>query len=433
VGRQGVVPPGVTVAPALPHEQPGGGPAYPPPQPWSLNDPSGAGAAGAGLGPDDGAAMVPASRVWTTWEYLGWFVSSQPVRYPFITTGGVAGAGVIFAPTTTILFTCNDINYGYQSGFRVSGGVYCDAACRNGIELSGFALMDKDKTFDVRTGAGGSPLLARPFINFATGLQDAVVITAPGFASGGILFGTSSQLWGAEASTYLNLFRACPGCYWGGGAEFFAGFRFVELKESIVVHTNSQLFPNVDDPPAFGPLPPGTLFGPRVLNTVDSFQVHNDFYGANFGMRTELRKGCWVWTFTGKIAFGVMHSVVDIFGSTTLARGNPLTVDSVRGGVLANVDCDGRERQDRFTVIPEFTLNLGYQITPQFQAFLGYNFMYINNVVRVGDVISPIANPGTIPSRPEFGLTAGVFPRVSQFEWSDFWAQGVQVGFTLRF
>jgi hypothetical protein len=428
VGRQGVMPPPITVSPAMP--APEGGPVYPPPKPWNLNDAQ----APNGVGPDDGAAMAQAPRIWTTWEYLGWVLQSQPVRYPFITTSDVASGGVIFAPTTSILFTETDIPYNLSNGFRISGGLYWDAACRSGFELSGFSLEDKRKTFRVDTDAGGSPVLARPFVNFATGLQDALVVTSPAFASGGIQFSTDSQLWGAEGSLYLNLFRSCPACYCGGGAEFFAGLRYLELTERIEIVSQSHLFPGVPDPAAFGTGVGVISGGDRVLTIFDSFRTFNEFYGANFGMRTELRAGCWVLTFTGKVAFGDMHSIVDVGGATTFSRGVPPTVGSVRGGVLATPDSDGRDRQDRFTVVPEGTLNIGYQVTPNLQFFIGYNFIYINNVVRVGDVINPVVNPGVVPASPAFGGTAGVFPgRAHQFEWSDFWAQGFNVGFTVRY
>ena len=61
--------------------------------------------------------------------------------------------------------------------------------------------------------------------------------------------------------------------------------------------------------------------------------------------------------------------------------------------------------RDRFTVVPEVGVNLGYQFTSYLRGSLGYNFLYWSSVARAGDQLTGI------PKATDFwvqGLTAGV-------------------------
>ena len=46
------------------------------------------------------------------------------------------------------------------------------------------------------------------------------------------------------------------------------------------------------------------------------------------------------------------------------------------------------------SVIPDLNINVGYMITPNVQAYVGYNYMYWSNVARLGSQSVAAANSG---------------------------------------
>jgi hypothetical protein len=85
---------------------------------------------------------------------------------------------------------------------------------------------------------------------------------------------------------------------------------------------------------------------------------------------------------------------------------------------LSSATTPARFSRDDFSVVPEFGLNLNYQISQNMRAYIGYTLIYWFNTTRPGDV-SGASNPRvTLPSQPDS---------------SDFWAQGLNAGFEFRF
>jgi len=64
----------------------------------------------------------------------------------------------------------------------------------------------------------------------------------------------------------------------------------------------------------------------------------------------------------------------------------------------------------RLSVMPEWRADIGYQITPNFRAYVGYNFIWWSNVAIVGDQ-SSMSTTGT----------------------RDIWFQGLDFGVQLKF
>jgi hypothetical protein len=86
-------------------------------------------------------------------------------------------------------------------------------------------------------------------------------------------------------------------------------------------------------------------------------------------------------------------------------------------------------------VVPEVGLNIGYQITSWASVFVGYTFLYTNNVARPGNQINPNINPTQSTSFTEDPAPQRQGPaqpscRVNS---SDCWAQGGNVGVSFRF
>src|SRR5205823_3226983 len=87
----------------------------------------------------------------------------------------------------------------------------------------------------------------------------------------------------------------------------------------------------------------------------------------------------------GKLALGVTHQEINISGGQSLT--NAAGTAQALGGLLALNSNIGDFSRDRFSVVPELGVNVGYNLTPNLRAFCGYNFLYWSSVVRPGDQI----------------------------------------------
>jgi hypothetical protein len=434
---------------------------YPPPGPYAAPvwqpAPAGAGAAGS-------AGRAP--HFWTRFEYLMWFSREEPNRYPLLTTSAPNDRGLLGRSSTLILAGGGDLNFGTLSGFRITSGFFGDVDRRYGFEASGFLLPEQSYKVDVATSPSGIPLLARPFIDSANRAgTNSLVVASPTFPAGpldgNLLSGpvaaravvdASTSLWGVEANGVVNLFRSDPGCKTLWSLDALAGYRFLELDEELFIQTTSQV--NIPDARVpiiatgpFGirtvvgfrqvPVPVSVggvnVFNPGQFQVTDRFTVFNRFNGGNFGLRTEVRHGMWSVMAAGKIAIGNMEYRADIDGRTAFidfARG---TAGGTFGGLLANAGNIGRYKDDEFVVIPEGTINVGIALTRSLTGFVGYNYLWISDVVRPGTLAGPVVNTATVPLSPNYGAAGRpAAPRVV-LERDDYWVQGVNFGFQLRY
>src|SRR5262249_22126476 len=67
------------------------------------------------------------------------------------------------------------------------------------------------------------------------------------------------------------------------------------------------------------------------------------------------------------------------------------------GGLLALQSTIGRQSRDRGAVIPEFGVQVGYQLTRHLRAYAGYTLIYWGEVARAGDQIDLTVNPNLLP------------------------------------
>ncbi len=372
-----------------------------------------------------------APKWWVNTEYLLWFAQSQPTVFPFVTTSAPAAGGIIGNTSTQVLHSNGDLGYNTISGFRVSGGWFRDDERRHGWYGSGFATEQKANIFTASSDLTGQPLIARPFINAGSGLQSVLTVSFPTFVSGGVLVYTSTKTWGAEVGPVVNLYRSCPedeGCLWN--VDLLGGFRFLQVDEVLRINSASNVIPG-------NTLPfDGKLYGaPAQISVNDTFDTLNQFYGGNVGFNTEMRYCRTVLSLGAKIALGVMHERLEINGSSTLVSGPfPNSTRSVvRSGLYANSTNNGRFNEDEFAVIPEVNASLGYTWRSWLTTHIGYNFLFVSRVVRPGNVYNPAVNPAVVPTSPSYGLGGGV-PVANPFlRQSDFWLQGVNFGFTVRY
>ena len=344
-------------------------------------------------------------RFWLRAEYLAYWVKNTPLPVSLVT-------GDPNNPTQELLNS--DRSLGVFSGFRIGFGFSLNPNSNRSYEVDAFSLQRRSRNFFASSDNSGSPLLSFPFANQTPGaVGDSLMpITSPGQFAGNVSVTSTLQLWGAEANgAFLLVPRQA-------GFEFtaLAGFRYLDLHERLNISTLSSAL-NTN---------PNT-----VLFQSDQFNTGNQFYGGQLGGRINWQGDRFGFDLTGKVALGVTHQVVDIQGFS--AQTGPGGVNGVfPGGFFTQPSNIGRHTANRFTVVPSIETKFYLFITSQLRAFVGYDFMYWNQVVRPGSQIDRNINLSQsivfgngVPTSP-----ANPAPLLNR---TDFWAQGLTLGLEFRF
>lgn len=343
---------------------------------------------------------------WFSAEYLYWFGKGQ--GSPVLATSSPLGtpqaqAGILSSATTTSLFRVGDTTDGSASGARLRFGRWSDAAHTRGWEGSVFGVAYDNAAFTA--GAGDYPILARPFLNTATGQQDALLLTYPGLTSGRIDIRETSRPLGIDLALHKEICAACS----TGRIYGLIGYRYLRLGENLDITTHQLAL----SPPIAG----------STLDATDRFATINNFHGLDLGLKGDVIKGPWVLTWQAKVAIGMVFSKAQINGATTITP--PLGSSSTQsGGLLVQPSNIGTYRKDRLALAPELAAHLSYRINPNTRVFAGYQLTYLTNIVRPEDVIDTTINlsqPGT-PTRPSYTART-----------SDYWMQGINAGIAFEF
>ena len=354
----------------------------------------------------------PCHGWWARGEYLMWWMSGAIVP-PLVTTSPnntpITEAGVL--PDAEILFPVERLGIDGRSGGRATLGYWFDEQESWGIEGNYWALDKGGDGFQAVSDIDGSPILARPFIDAATGLEDAFIVSYPDVFAGSITVASSSDVMGAE----INLRRAMLGNRYAR-FDLLAGYRYVKVRESLSVYENQISI----DPGAIIPL--GTEFSIQ-----DDFAMRNEFHGGQVGMILQKEFRRWTIEGTGKVALGSWRQEARIGGFTSVSvPGVPTVVNE--GGILALASNSGNFERDRFAAIPEAGLTLRYQLNKCAKVSVGYTFMYLQRIVRPGNNIDRRIDTDQLPPP----IDVGGLPEF-KFKESDAWLQGVSVGLEARF
>jgi hypothetical protein len=359
-------------------------------------------------------------QVWARAEALLWWMkgASLPPLFTTSPAGTPPGfAGVLGAPGTAILFGDSSVNGDARVGGRWSAGYWFGDNHLWGISGDGFQL--DAKTVHFSASSGGDPILARPFLDATTGLQNAELIAFPGLLTGsGSASASSTGLVGAGVLIHRNL---CCGCW--GRLDLLAGYRFLEFTDDLAIN---EALVSTAPPSALNTVVPGT-----TTMLTDRFRAQNVFNGFDTGLHGEFRHGQWMLEWQAQVAIGSTHRIDDINGTTTVTvPGAPPPVTSA-GGLLALPGNIGHPSDHHVSFIPEVGVNLGYQLTRYLRAYAGYTFLYWPEVVRMGDLIDTTVNPNRLPGAAIPGL--GPANPAPTGNHSDLWVQGINLGLELRF
>ncbi len=354
-------------------------------------------------------------RGWLVPEYLYWIAKPGPLSIPLVTSGSSADPipSALGQPGTKVLFGGNNINYPGTNGFRASGGLWFDPESRIGIDVSAFILENAVVHFSAVNNGTNANVLALPFFNPNTAQQEAFVIAGtapPSFSQplgttlqpGSVSIVSASQLYGGEVNGAFNLTRAG-----GFDVDFLAGARYLNLQESLNLTAN------------FNDIPSG---GTTYTTINDGFATSNQFYGGQLGIRASYLWGALYSSVTLKGAAGINSEMLNVTGSTSQNVAGVATTSP--GGFYAEPTNIGQHNSNVFSVVPQVSGRIGWQLVPGIRLFAGYDFLYWYNVVRPGNQLN--ANINTTQSLG--GTLTGLAVPAKMFNQTNYFIQGVTVG-----
>lgn len=358
----------------------------------------------------------------------------------------------------------NSVNLGEHTGARFNLGVWFTPDQLIGLEGSAFFLEPKSQTLaNAVTNANNQIVFTTPFNDREFTVTPA--LAAPGgtpspptrtqTATIPIIFvrqldssaaaSLSNQLYGAE----LNARTSC--CSFGpvlvGG---LLGFRYTRFNEDLDVRglfdltTPLTVAPVLN--PATGGLRPDNLPASIVLQTRDFVACKNSFYGGNIGADFDGQFGKFFINLRTKVAMGGLHQRVEVTSFTTTTTSGTAFVPpgsvTTPGGLLFNQLNNGVYERDRISFIPELNLKVGCQLLSCLRGYVGYDIMYISNVVRPGEVSAPYAVAGSLQSTSApsgVGTTGAGITNLNvnqpsfQFRDGNLWTQGFNFGIEVTY
>jgi hypothetical protein len=342
-------------------------------------------------------------------EALFWWIRDSHLP-PLLTVSPPTVAGAV-APGTRVLYGDNSVAPQDRIGGRFTVGAWLNECQNWGVVGSYFFLGDRGNSF--AAAGDGVNVFSRPFLNTngvvggtpGQPVADREIIAFPGFANGTFAAKTEDTLWGADINARMNLLR---GCSWR--LDGLVGFRYLHFDEQITINETFQ----------------GTA-GPnagRMGSLTDQVSTANNFYGGQLGVLGEYHRGPWSLDVNGKVALGTTHQSVTATGAQMDV--NEFGVPVSGAGLLVQPSNAGTRSRDMFSVVPEVTFNLGYQVTTHLKVFAGYDFLYWSNVARVGDQIDTTldVNSRAFP----ISQAAGATRPAPLLQSTSFWAQGFNAG-----
>jgi hypothetical protein len=362
------------------------------------------------LGIDWGKVPVP-PRLYMQSEYLLWWMNDFRIP-PLATTGTGTSTGFLGQPGTVVLFGPGDDHFGARSGARFTDGLWLDDSRCIALEESYLFLGKNGFRFTASSNQFGR--IARPFFSPNVNSEVAEDVVAPGVATGGIAISGSSVLFGYESNIRWNICSCC-----GTRIDMFAGFRYLELSESLDIAEALVAGPLATDP-----------VGTRTF-VEDRFATRNQFYGGQLGTYLEHSIDRWFIRLRAAVALGQTDETITINGGQTQIRpGSAATF--VPGGLLAVSSNSGHFGHEEFAVVPELNLNVGYQVARHCRIFGGVGFLYWSRVARPGDQIDRVVDVTLVPNPPAGVQPSGTIRPVVPFRQTDVWAYGFNLGAELQ-
>jgi hypothetical protein len=328
---------------------------------------------------------IEAATFWPTGQNLPQLVTTRrPANDP-------ATDGLIGQADTINLFGGENVLGKGRQGIRGDVLVDLDAARTHGLTLRFYDAGSE--TLSYTSTPTSEPVVTRPFFSTANNAQSTIAINYPGSTSGSLDARTTSEVYGGDILFRKTFFRDCA-----GRMEWLAGYQTARLADDLRIDSSTTALTNT-------PAPTGT-----VSQLTDHFATTNRFNGFALGLGGVMRGRAWSFSGLFKLGMGNMERSVMIDGASTITvPGNPATVNTSSNGLLARSTNNGNYAFNTFVVSPELNVTVGYRLTRQLEATIGYSYLELPKVARVADQLdqqlaSNLSNPPTGDSRPSFNL-----------------------------
>lgn len=371
-----------------------------------------------GEGPvvDDGSMMggefcVPPPRLFFRADYLMWWTNGMEL--PALASSSRAdtaqsSAGVLGQRGTSVRFGDDTVIDGGRSGGQLAGGWWLDDAHSQAVEVRYLDLKGEQE--DYRESNADLAILARPFVNLQTGLEDARLIAFPGLVQGSLAVRADSDF---EMVELLFRRQASPLCW--DSVDCSIGYRYARLDEGVAIVESTR-----------------ALSGPLLNTTFDmseQFRTENEFNGGQIGMRvTPAMNRPWSLELGAKVALGSTRSESVINGQTVTRSATGATTTQV-GGLLTQSSNIGTWSDSNFSTISEGEATLRRPFGKRAAFVVGYTFLFWTEVARAGDQIDRVID--TTQIAPD---TNDAAERPAPTIITDnFWAQGLRLGLEFNY
>jgi hypothetical protein len=315
----------------------------------------------------------------TIWvDYLRIWYPRMSFARPTLTTGSAQDAfpGALGNASTKTLFGAGYVQPSTGEGFSIGGTIWVIQPC---LSLSADYWNTGTGIFQRTFGsADGSKVISRPFFNPASGQEESLPISLPGFFSGTSSEAVRSRMQGADALLRWTLDAGDRGPLADGFyLTVVGGAKWIQLDES---YGNQD---NVTD----------LFFGAKSAFS-DNFSTRNDIYAAVGGLEIT-----YVWEkikadLSAKFGVGTNRETAVVSGTTVFLdpTTNTQFVDP-RLGTFAQPTNVGTYNRTATVYLGDFGFNVSYDCTRCVRVKLGYDFMWIQNVIRPSSQIDFRVNP----------------------------------------
>ncbi|MFK8113654.1 MAG: BBP7 family outer membrane beta-barrel protein [Rubripirellula sp.] len=329
-------------------------------------------------------------------------------RPPALVTTGPDGdadtAGELGQAGTSVLVGRDSILKDMTAGGRLTLGTWLDDQCCRSMVLRGW--FAGEESFGFQANQNSNTVLARPFLNVSdnqTPGQDTQLITFPNRANGSIDVRASSDVFGGDLSIRQLLYGK-----YGGSVDVMYGYQYMRLDENLSISSTST---SLDDD--FAPLG-------SVISISDAFETENEFHGAQLGVASRYREGCWSFNALAKVGFGSLRRRAKLSGNTFTSIDGANATDPQ--GLLVRDSNSGTSTDHTFGWVPEIDLSIGWQRFPQFDVTLGYHVIAMTDALQTSNTIDP--NLAVNLSDPPTGQQSPV----AAFSYDTFYVQGIHFG-----
>jgi hypothetical protein len=323
--------------------------------------------------------------------------------------------GAAFQPGTKLLHGKGRDSFGPSDSFRVTWTSWLKHPEHFGFEASFMIMEQRTLGFTFASDNNGDPVLSRPYFDPVVNQPNADPRSVTATKRGVIRDYVQHRLMGAEGGPKFRLS--------GGDSTsntmlltMTVGPRWLKVDEKFFTDDFTQ------DLPLFT--------GQTFLNIQDNFTAYNEFIGGQIAFQARQRIHRGVIDLITKVAVGPNYQTGQISGFTRVRDESTRTITTAPQGLYAQPTNIGVYRQEEISIVPEFGVNFGYFITPNFKFSVGYGTFWMSNVLRPSSLIDTTVNiqplnvetpiPPLRPGRP-------------RLESSDFWAQWVNLSFEFMF